>query len=387
MQAQRELGSHQLLMEEALITMKLLNKEIDLQKALHLALRREEQYCRLKARCLWLKDDDKNTSFFHKKAKARKNHNTIREIHFQYKTISNYEEIKLAAHSFYKDLFTEEMDTLPSLDRYPLTEIPTLINEEDNSKMTAPITTEEISKALHRMNLDKAPGLDGFTARFYTACWDIIQKDLVKMVRKSQNCSKIGGSTNSSFLALIPKEKGAQNFSKFRLISLCNTGYKIITKVMANRIKKILPRIILENQGGFIQGRQIQYNIILVQEAIHSSCQRKEKGMIVKLDLANAFDKVRLNFLFAVMHKLGFHPKLVNWIKSCISGPWITPLVNGRPANFFQASRGLRQGCPLSPLLYVIQASVLSFQLDKRTQQHSLMGLSISPRVKRMNHV
>jgi hypothetical protein len=107
------------------------------------------------------------------------------------------------------------------------------------------------------MNPDKAPGPDGLTTRFYIACWDIIKKDLVKMVRKSQNCRKIGGSTNSSFLALIPKEKGAQSFARFHRISLCNTGYKIITKVIANRIKKVLPRIILENQGGFIQGRQI----------------------------------------------------------------------------------------------------------------------------------
>ena len=141
--------------------------------------------------------------------------------------------------------------------------------------MIAPKTTEEISIDLHGMNPDKALGLDGFTARFYIACWDIIQKDLIKMVRKSQRCSKIGGSTNSSFLALIPKEKGAQSFSRFRPISLCNTGYKIITKVIANRIKKVLPRIIPENEGGFIQDRQIQDNIILVQEAIHSSCQRK----------------------------------------------------------------------------------------------------------------
>ena len=108
--------------------------------------------------------------------------------------------------------------------------------------MTTPITSEEISKALHGMNPDKAHGPDGFTAIFYIACWDIIQKDLVKMVRKSQKCKKIGGSTNSSFLALIPKEKGAQNFSRFRPISLCNTGYKIITKVIANRIKKFFPR-------------------------------------------------------------------------------------------------------------------------------------------------
>ena len=185
LQAQLALGSHQLLMEEATITPELLNVEIDLQKALHSALRREEQYWRIKARCLWLKDGDKNTSFFHKQAEARKNHNNIREIHFQDHSINNFEEIKLAAHSFFKDLFTEERDTLPLLDRYPLSEIPSLIKEEDNRRLTAPISTEEIRKALHGMNPDKAPGPDGFTVRFYTACWDIIQKDLVKMVRKS----------------------------------------------------------------------------------------------------------------------------------------------------------------------------------------------------------
>ena len=108
--------------------------------------------------------------------------------------------------------------------------------------------------------------------------------------------------------------------------------------------------------------------------------------MIVKLDLANAFDKVRLNFLYAVMFNLGFHPQLISWIRACISGPWIAPLINGRPASFFQATRGLRQGCPLSPLLYVIQASVLSFQLENSLQQRSLMGISITPIVKRINH-
>ena len=149
-------------------------------------------------------------------------------------------------------MFTEEMVAPPRPDHYPLSVVPTLINENDNRRMTAPITYEEISKALQGMNLDKAPRPDGFMAKFYIACWDIIQKDLVKMVSKSQNCSKIGGSTNSSFLALITKEKGAQSFSRFRPISLCNTGYKIITKVIANRIKKVLPKIIPENQGGFI---------------------------------------------------------------------------------------------------------------------------------------
>lgn len=119
------------------------------------------------------------------------------------------------------------------------------------------------------MDPDKAPRPDGFSARFLQTCWSIIEKYLIKMIRKYQNSQKIGGSTNSAFLALIPKEKGANNFSRFRLISLCNIGYKLITKFIANRLKHILPKIIPENQGGFIHRRQIVDNFTLVQEAIH----------------------------------------------------------------------------------------------------------------------
>ena len=116
----------------------------------------------------------------------------------------------------------------------------------------------------------------------------------------------------------------------------------MITKVIANRLKKILPKIIPENQGGFIHGRQLVDNFILVQEAIHSSLRRKEKGKVIKLDLANAFDRVKHRFLFAVLHNLGFGQTFIKWIKACISEPWIAPLVNGRATNFFKASRGLR---------------------------------------------
>jgi hypothetical protein len=196
----------------------------------------------------------------------------------------------------------------------------------------------------------------------------------------------LGASTNSAFLALIPKEKGANAFNRFLPISLCNIGYKMITKVIANRLKSILPTIILENQGGFVHGRQIGDNFILVQEAIHSSLHRKEKGMVVKLDLANAFDRVRHSFLFDVMHKFGFGINFINWIRACISEPWIAPLVNGRATNFFKATRGLRQGCPLSPLLFVLQASVLRFYLDKKQLDQEIMGLNIARGVKNINH-
>eukprot|EP00253_Pinus_taeda_P009858 PITA_09858 len=252
--------------------------------------------------------------------------------------------------------------------------------------LTAPISMGELKKALDCMEPDKVPRIDGFTARFFQSCWSIINKDLLRMVRKSQVCAKIGGSTNSTFLALLPKEKGASNFSRFRPISLCNTSYKLITKIISIRLKNIFPDIIPENQGGFIKGRKILDNIVLVQEAVHSSGQRKEKGMVIKLDLANAFDRVRRDFLFVVMTKMGFSTNFTNWVKACIASPWIAPLVNGRSTEFFTASRGLRQGCPLSPLLYAIQAFVLSFQLDFCQQIQILPGLRMVQNVKEINH-
>ena len=174
------------------------------------------------------------------------------------------------------------------------------------------------------------------------------------MVSKSQRCNKIGGSTNSAFLALIPKEKEARSFDRFQPISLCNIGYKIITKIMASRLKHILPYLTPENQGGFVKGGKIWDNIILVQEAIHSSLKNGNKGMVVKLDLANAFDRVSHSFLFQVMWRFGFTSEFISWVKACISKLWIAPLLNERTSPFFQALRGLRQGCPLSPLLYAI---------------------------------
>jgi hypothetical protein len=111
---------------------------------------------------------------------------------------------------------------------------------------------------------------------------------------------------------------------------------------MANRLKGILPKLIPENQGGFIKGRKIWDNIILVQEAIHSSVGNREKGMVIKIDLANAFDRVRHAFLFQVMECFGFDSSFIRWVKACISEPWIAPLINGRATSFFKSSRGLR---------------------------------------------
>ena len=151
-------------------------------------------------------------------------------------------------------------------------------------------------------------------------------------------------------------------------------------------IKGVLSDIIPKNQGGFIHGHQITDNIILVQEAIHNSIQRNEKGKVVNINLSNAFDSVRFDFLFKILAKLGFDLDVIKWINSCIGDPWIAPLGNGTDKNFFKALRGLKQGFPLPPLLFFIFASTLSFQLDKSHLDQDLLRVQIVRGVKEINH-
>jgi DNA-directed RNA polymerase specialized sigma24 family protein len=241
-------------MEGQETTQEILDQEDHLQRTWHQACREEERYWQQKSRSLWLEAGDKNTSYFHKQAEARKQFKTVNEIHVQDQVISDFEGIKTVAVEAFEGLYTETQMTLLDSNAYPLSLVPVAIQEDTNNKLLVEVNLQEIKEALNQMNPDKASGPDGFTTRFYQSCWDIIKTDLIKLVQKSQKCSKIGGGTNSSFLALIPKEKGAISFGRFWPISLCNTSYKLITKIIANRIKKILPAIIPENQGGFIKG-------------------------------------------------------------------------------------------------------------------------------------
>ena len=186
----------------------------------------------------------------------------------------------------------------------------------------------------------------------------------------------MGGATNSTFSALIPKEPNPTSIKKFQPISLCNAPYKIFSKFLSMRLKPIIHSLISPNQGRFISGRQISDNISMVQEAIHSSSKRGELGMAIKLDLANAFDRLRHSFILMVLKKFGFPPVFINQVQACINSPWIAPLINDRPSEFFKASRGIRKGCPLSPLLFLIIHQGFSRELQEERSTGLIIGIS-----------
>jgi len=264
--------------------------------------------------------------------------------------------------------------------------MPKGVTKEMNDDLVKEIEEEEIKRMIWAMNLDKAPGPDGFPICFYKAFWGVIKKDLTKMIRWFQRKGKIGGYTNATFLALIPKENRPTSFARFRPISLCNSSYKILAKILTSRLKPLLPSLISDNQGGFMANKKITDSILLVQEAIHSSLSRKEKGFILKLDLANAFDRVRHSYLTVVLKNMVFELPFIILITACISGPWISPLVNGRSGEAFQFSRGLRQGCPLSPYLFILMVESFTKALDYNRRMGFITRIKFGNGAKNINH-
>ena len=192
--------------------------------------------------------------------------------------------------------------------------------------------------------------------------------------------NKFVRNLNSTFLVLIPKKENAVDIKDFRPISLVGGLYKVLAKVLANRLKRVVGQVVSTAQNAFVEGRQILDAVLIANEAVDALLKRKEKGLICKLDIEKAYDHLNWNFLLGVMEKMGFGRKWLNWIKWCISTTTFSVLVNGTPSGFFRSSRGLRQGEPLSPYLFVLGMEALSGLIERAVQGGFLSGCYIGRR-------
>jgi hypothetical protein len=195
---------------------------------------------------------------------------------------------------------------------------------------------------------------------------------------------------NSTNIALIPKKKDHVSVTEFRLISLCNVVYKIIAKVLANRLKVILTSIISPNQSAFLLGRLITDNILAAYETMHSMYSRMCSNvgfMGIKLDMSKAYDQVEWGFLEAIMTKLGFASRWIKLVLECISTVRYSIVVNGSPVGNIIPTKGLRQGDPLSPYLFILCAEALSCMITHAEITGVLTGVPTSPKGPRLSHL
>ena len=242
-------------------------------------------------------------------------------------------------------------------------------------------TEEEIWTAISGLNGDKAPGPDGFPLAFWSFSWDFVKTEVMGFFKEFHEQGKFVRSINATFLVLIPKKQNVEDLKDLRPISLVGGLYNILAKVLANRIKRVLSKVISPVQSAFVEGRQILDAVLIANEAVDTIIRRKESGIVCKLDIEKAYDHLSWEFLFQVLDKMGFGKRWVSWVKWCVSTASFSILVNGSPAGFFQNSRGLRQGDPLSPYLFVIGMEALSRLLIRAVDGNFLSGSKIADRM------
>ncbi|XP_028804845.1 uncharacterized protein LOC114759766 [Neltuma alba] len=202
----------------------------------------------------------------------------------------------------------------------------------DVQKLMAQISKKEVREAVFHLPKESAPGSDRFHASFYQKHWDIVGEDIFQMVLHFWNSEFLLKSLNKTFIALISKTDKPQSFKDFHPISLCNVSYKIISKVLSNKLKGVLDNIIAPNQCAFLKGCLISNNIILAMDLIshiHSSRERRKKITALKIDFAKAFDKLCWDFVSAIMIKMNLPTKWVNLIRQCLSTVEYQILLNG----------------------------------------------------------
>jgi hypothetical protein len=359
----------------------------DKEKELDDLLEKEEIWWCQRSRAMWLTHGDKNTSFFHQKASHRKRRNRIDSIKDpmgQYHT--DQREIEQTFITHFQHLFTSQatnqvMETVQV--------VKNRINPYMFDHLNKDYTKQEVLEAVKGMKSLAAPGPDGLPAKFYQTYWEIVGKDITNTALNILNKDGNPGPFNATHICLIPKTKNPSQPSDFRPISLCNVTLKIITKAIANRLKPILPEIISTNQSAFVPGRLITDNVIIANEIFHYLSQTNSAtGFVgIKTDMAKAYDRIEWNFLQATLSSMNFPIRMVNTIMKCVTTVNFSILINGKPSPHFYPQRGLRQGDPLSPYLFILCADVLSALITNAHLKKTIHGVKIAPKAPEITHL
>nr|KYP51130.1 Transposon TX1 uncharacterized [Cajanus cajan] len=330
---------------------------------------------------------DRNTSFFHAQTIARRRRNKIQGLFLPDGTWhTDPVVLKTEAVRFYKDLFSINSDQ-DSLDMH--TGVPSALGVEAQSALTAPVTKEEVRRAVMSMKSYKAPGPDGFQPFFFKQYWPIVGDELWRTVRDAFQLGFSEVSLLETQMVLIPKVDHPVSLKEFRPISLCNVAWKVISKVLVARLRPFLPDVIGPFQGSFIPGRGTRDHSIIAQEAFHF-VRRERSGvgsLALKIDLEKAYDRVRWDFLESTLLQFGFPPVTIQLIMWGLKNSTISLLWNGSTLPPFAPSRGLRQGDPLSPYLFVFCMERLALRISEMLQKGQWKPIQLSPGGLLLSHL
>lgn len=311
-------------------------------KQLHETYTQQEVFWKQRSKQLWLREGDSNSRFFHATTKIWRKTYTIHSLlNNNGQSVSwnsGLQELMIVYFStLFKSAETEWETVVECVDRQ--------ITEEQNLELLMPVEEEEVKRALFSMHPEKSSGPDCMSPGFYQKYWNTVGKDLISLVKRFFDTASFDSHLTDTNIVLIPKKKCPVQMTDLRPISLCNVAYKVISKVLANRLKRVINGIISETQSAFIPGRLITDNIMLSYEVMHfmkRKTKRKKGWMALNLDMSKAYDRVEWGFLKAMLTKIGFSSNLVALFMSCVTSAHYQICHAGREFGSIQPERGIR---------------------------------------------
>lgn len=314
-----------------------------------------------RAKCRWIENGERPTKYFFNLEKSNYNKKTISELWLHDDSTTRNETVILEQiENYYRNLYTSDLT-------FSETAYDTFIDNVDSPKLSedvqetleGPLTYEECEKILETFQNDKAPGEDGFTVEFYTYFFELLGNDLIASFNEAYEQGEFSISQRRGIITLIPKEDGS-------LLDLSNWR-PITSKAIAKRIEPTLPNLIHSDQTGFVKGRYIGENIRLINDIMEYTSLQNLPGILTSLDFRKAFDSIEWPFIMKTLDHFNFGSDIKRWIKLFYTNTETAVQNNCFITSWFKPSKGVRQGCPLSPYLFILSAEVLS----KRIRQDS----------------
>nr|GEY19596.1 RNA-directed DNA polymerase, eukaryota [Tanacetum cinerariifolium] len=303
-----------------------------------------------RAKIKWAIEGDENSKFFHGIINKKRSQLAIRGIFVDGLWCTDPGRIKDAFLKHFETRFKE-----PDGHRSRLNfQFPRKLLQSQVEDLESHISRDEIRLAVWNCGDNKSPGPDGYTFEFFKKYWDFIGSDFSEAVEFFFINRSFSRGCNSSFVALIPKVVDAKFVNDFQPISLIGCVYKVVTKILSNRLSSVIADLVSDTQSAFISERQILDGPFILDEILNW-CKRKNKqAMFFKVDFAKAYDSVRWDYLLDVLEGFGFRSTWCNWIRGTLSFAKASILVNGSPSKEFSFHRGLKQGDPIAPYLFIL---------------------------------
>jgi len=337
-----------------------------------------------KARLNWVREGDANSKFFHNIMSLRQQRNSFHMVQVNGVQVEGVQNIRSAVLNHFTTHFQASTDDRPGVQDLNFRKLPFA----QTGCLVRPFTLEEVKQAVWDCDGFKSPGLDGINFGFLKQFWNELKDDFMRFFVEFHRNGKLTKGVNSTFIALIPKLDSPQRLTDFRPISLVGCMYKVLAKVLANRLRSVLGFVVSDAQSAFVRGKQILDGILIANEIVDEAKRKKREFLLFKVDFEKAYDSVDHKYLNSVMLNMNFPTLWRKWIMECIGTATTSVLVNWRPTEEFPIRRGLRQGDPLLPFLFLLAAEGFDVLLKAAVSNNMFRPYGVGTQVEvKLSHL